>query len=172
MLTQDAPYASSRVSFTLDTILDTSHWHLHIVYIYIYSIYIYRVIPGHSNHVFGPASVFLRKIDLYSEHKRPKEQEICQIPDCGFYVPISMSQNDPVHIYICIYIYTSSLCKSKICTSSTSNLCGSQRLDSESLHIFSTQLSLCASVPQAVLSRKVGPTFSRRPGSPMSQDYR
>jgi len=173
MLTQDAPSESSRVSFTLHTILDPSHWHLRVIYIYIYSIYIYRVIPGHSNHVFDPASVFLSKRDLYSEHKRPKEQETGQIPDCDFYVPVSMSQNDPVYIYTYIYIYISSLCKSQICTTSTSSLCGSQRLfDSESLRIFSTHFSLCASVTQTVLSGRVETTFSRRPGGPMSEDYR
>ena len=56
----------------------------------------YRVIPGHRNHVFDPASVFLSKRDLYSKQKRPKEQETGQISDCDFYVPVSMSQNDLV----------------------------------------------------------------------------
>jgi len=60
-------------------------------------LYTYRVIPGHRNHVFDPASVFLSNRDLFSKQKRPKEQATGQIPDYGFYLPVSMSQNDPVH---------------------------------------------------------------------------
>ena len=51
---------------------------------------------GQRNHVFDSASVFLCKKDLYSKEKRPKQQEIGQIPDCSFYLPVSVSQNEPV----------------------------------------------------------------------------
>ena len=56
----------------------------------------YRVIPGHRNHVFDPASVFLCQRELYSKQKRPKGQETGQIPNCSCFLPVSMSWNDPV----------------------------------------------------------------------------
>ena len=51
----------------------------------------YMVILGHRNHVFDPASVFLSKRYLYSQQKRPKEQETGQIQTaisiCKFLCP-------------------------------------------------------------------------------------
>jgi len=38
----------------------------------------------------------LSKRDLYSKQKRPEEQETGQIPDCSFYLPVSVSQKDSV----------------------------------------------------------------------------